>query len=130
MDNFLDAINSRANEVREVAKDGKSKGKTAQVSGSGSQKSTPPASSQEVVLKALTLEDLSSLVINLTEPVMDVVPLRQMPMGQVEEDSSNYDGPVLISRKQSGTSNDGVNKKMKVNAKEVTTAGYCEETSL
>uniref|UniRef100_A0A803PMN7 DUF4283 domain-containing protein n=1 Tax=Cannabis sativa TaxID=3483 RepID=A0A803PMN7_CANSA len=58
------------------------------------EKPTPPALNKEATPKAPNTEYLSASVIDLIEPVLNVEPLQQVPMGSSEQDSSDYDGPV------------------------------------
>uniref|UniRef100_A0A803PMK4 Uncharacterized protein n=1 Tax=Cannabis sativa TaxID=3483 RepID=A0A803PMK4_CANSA len=100
LNNILDAINSRSDEVCEVTKEGKSKDKKRQTSGSGSHKPIPPASSQEATPKALASKDLSTSVIDLIKVVLNMAALQQVPIGNIKEDSSNCDGQVLVLKKK------------------------------
>uniref|UniRef100_A0A803PJG5 Uncharacterized protein n=1 Tax=Cannabis sativa TaxID=3483 RepID=A0A803PJG5_CANSA len=86
LNNFLDAISYKADKVREVPKDGKGKSKKGYVSMSGSQKLAPPTLNQEAAPKAPALEDFFASITDLTEPIQDVVSLRQVPVGYVEKE--------------------------------------------
>uniref|UniRef100_A0A803PRH9 Uncharacterized protein n=1 Tax=Cannabis sativa TaxID=3483 RepID=A0A803PRH9_CANSA len=79
--NFLDTISSRVDELR-----------------------------KEATSKVLALEDLSTSVIDLIALVFDCMPLQQVPVGHVEEDSSDCNGPAMVPRKKSSTTDGGAKK--------------------
>uniref|UniRef100_A0A803P3X1 Uncharacterized protein n=1 Tax=Cannabis sativa TaxID=3483 RepID=A0A803P3X1_CANSA len=95
LNRFLGNIQSRSEEVWEIAKEGKDKGKKGQTSKSGSQFSAPLVSNSGAASKAPSMEDLSTSIIDLTEPILIVEPLQKVSLENTRGNNSNCDGQSL-----------------------------------
>uniref|UniRef100_A0A803Q8P8 Uncharacterized protein n=1 Tax=Cannabis sativa TaxID=3483 RepID=A0A803Q8P8_CANSA len=99
LNRFLGHIQSRSEEVLEIARGGGDKGKKSQASGGESQQPAPPTLNPEAASKALSKEAVSTSIIDMTEPILVVEPLRRVHMENTRGDNSDYDGPVVINKK-------------------------------
>uniref|UniRef100_A0A803NI82 Uncharacterized protein n=1 Tax=Cannabis sativa TaxID=3483 RepID=A0A803NI82_CANSA len=72
----------------------------------------------KVASKALSTKDLSTSIINLTELVLDVEPMRQVPFENSGRDIFDYDGPIVINKKRLSSFEGGASIKARVEIKE------------